>query len=126
MDKQEYFNIAKQIWKDDVPENGQSLTVQGELIRCIEKLRDEAQRNGDVNRDDGHLQMISYIRETLGSHESFSDEIKQKISTILDELESSEKIIIEDEPYDYLTERIVDLYKEKGSVAREENPKLSR
>lgn len=126
MEKQEYFEIAKQIWKNDVPENGQSLTVQGELIRSIEKLRDEAQRNGNANRDEGHVLMINYLREMLINHESFSLEEKNKISEILDELEDSEKITLDDEPYDYLTERVVDLFEAKGSTPREINPNLKR
>jgi len=38
-----YFEEAKFLWKTYVPKKGQSETVQGELIRAIEKLRDEAQ-----------------------------------------------------------------------------------
>jgi hypothetical protein len=46
-----YFEEAKHLWRTYVPKQGQSETVQGELIRAIEKLRDEAQRNGNGNWD---------------------------------------------------------------------------
>jgi len=48
-----YFEEAKQIWVNYVPKSGQSDTVEGELIRAIEKLRYEAQNNGNVNWDQG-------------------------------------------------------------------------
>jgi hypothetical protein len=45
---------AKRIWKTCIPPSGKATTVQGELLRAVEKLRDEAQRNGNANWDDGH------------------------------------------------------------------------
>jgi hypothetical protein len=44
-----YFEEAQDIWKNFVPPSGQAATVQGELLRAIEKLRDEAMRNGNGN-----------------------------------------------------------------------------
>ena len=37
-----YAEEAKQLWQTYVPKSGQADTVQGELIRAIEKLQDEA------------------------------------------------------------------------------------
>ena len=39
------------IWRNYVPEAGQSEILQGELLREIEKLREEAQGNGNRNWD---------------------------------------------------------------------------
>lgn len=50
-----YFNEAKYFWQTYVPKQGQAETVQGELIRAIEKLRGEAQRNGNINWDKGFV-----------------------------------------------------------------------
>ncbi|MFD3274338.1 hypothetical protein ACE3MS_30040 [Paenibacillus dendritiformis] len=50
-----YFNEAKYLWQTYVPKQGQAETVQGELIRAIEKLRGEAQRNGNINWDKGFV-----------------------------------------------------------------------
>nr|WP_176573403.1 hypothetical protein [Nonomuraea pusilla] len=45
MDAQ-YAEETRRIWKTYVPLRGQADTVQGELLRAVEKLRDEAQSNG--------------------------------------------------------------------------------
>jgi hypothetical protein len=50
-----YFNEARALWKAHVPKRGQAHTVQGELMRTVEKLRDEAKRNGNVNWRDDHV-----------------------------------------------------------------------
>ena len=42
-----YYKETKYLWNTYVPKKGQALTVQGELVRAVEKLRDEAQRNGN-------------------------------------------------------------------------------
>ncbi len=49
MKEEEYLEIGRFIWSNYVPKSGQSETVQGELLRAIEKLRDEAHRNGNIN-----------------------------------------------------------------------------
>ena len=46
---EEYLEKGKYIWQNFVPKSGQAETVQGELLRAIEKLRDEAHRNGNAN-----------------------------------------------------------------------------
>ena len=43
------MNILRRIWQDLVPEQGQSEWLQGELLRQIEKLRNEALGNGNIN-----------------------------------------------------------------------------
>jgi len=60
-----YETEARTIWKTYVPPSGQAKTVQGELLRAVEKLRDEAQRNGNVNWDDGHKILARFVRTTL-------------------------------------------------------------
>src|SRR5215510_14324071 len=47
------------------PNAGKQTTVQGELIRAVEKLRDEAQRNGNVNWSNDHVILVEYVRDTL-------------------------------------------------------------
>jgi len=60
-----YLEEARSLWQTSVPANGQSATVQGELLRAVEKLRDEAQRNGNLNWGSGHEVFIEYLRENL-------------------------------------------------------------
>jgi hypothetical protein len=61
----QYPDIAKKIWKDLVPPTGQADTVQGELLRAIEKLRDEAQRNANVNFNSSHKLLAQFTMNTL-------------------------------------------------------------
>ena len=48
------MNILRRIWQEMVPEQGQSEWLQGELLRQIEKLRNEALGNGNINWDDNY------------------------------------------------------------------------
>ncbi|MGF9947433.1 hypothetical protein ABEX44_30025 [Priestia megaterium] len=54
-----------------VPKSGQSGVVEGELIRAIEKLRCEAQDNGNANWDAGFEMLGSYILEILNDDDVF-------------------------------------------------------
>jgi hypothetical protein len=60
-----YQQEARLLWQTSVPPRGQAATVQGELLRAMEKLRDEAQRNGNLNWGSGHAAFIAYLRENL-------------------------------------------------------------
>jgi hypothetical protein len=126
MNKDRYFEVAKSIWLSDVPKSGQSLTVQGEMLRCIEKLRDEAQRNGNANRDAGHEVMLAYLAEILLNYSSFTQAQIDEIRRILQDLQQEAEIILDDTPYDYLTDRVVDWYEQVGSKVRVVNPILKR
>jgi hypothetical protein len=110
MTKKEYFETAKFIWKTYVPKSGQADTVQGELLRAVEKLRDEAQRNGNINWDEGHEILAHYIETILGDWEEFTPaevaEIKADVARLVD----FEHPYTEDDIYDRLTARIVQWY----------------
>lgn len=68
----------KRLWKELVPPEGQANTVQGELIRAVGRLKDEAFRNGNQNFGKSHRILCKYIRETMTDTEVFSrDEIKE-------------------------------------------------
>ncbi len=118
--------IAANIWQTHVPQSGQSLTVEGELIRAVEKLRDEAQRNGNGNRDKGHVILVDYLAETLVDSPAFPAVKQMRIREITDQLRRGDLVELDDEPYDYLTSRIVEYYKKYGSQQREINPDLWR
>ena len=47
--EQQYFDECKYIWKNYVPQAGQAHNLQGELLREMEKIRCEAQDNGNIN-----------------------------------------------------------------------------
>lgn len=60
-----YPDEARSLWQTSVPRSGLAATVQGELLRAVEKLRDEAQRNGNINWNQDHQALIAYLRDTL-------------------------------------------------------------
>ena len=62
---QKYFDECNYIWKNYVPEIGQANVLQGELLRELEKLRYEAQNNGNMNWDKDFEYFCDFISETL-------------------------------------------------------------
>ncbi|WP_200934125.1 hypothetical protein [Massilia sp. Leaf139] len=57
--------VAAWIWRHLVPRSGQSLTVQGELLRAVEKLRHEAQGNGNINWNEHFEKLIDFLHTHL-------------------------------------------------------------
>ena len=47
-----WWEEQEKLWKKLVPAEGRAKSVQGELIRCMGKLTDEAYRNGNGNWDE--------------------------------------------------------------------------
>ena len=68
------MNILRRIWKDLVPEQGQSEWLQGELLRQIEKLRNEALGNGNINWDDNYAWFCDFISDTLKESGVFEEQ----------------------------------------------------
>lgn len=79
----EYFEACKFIWKTYVPKSGQSTVLQGELLRELEKLRLEAQDNGNINWDSDFSYFCDFIAETLCNQTIYTDDEKSKIKLIL-------------------------------------------
>jgi hypothetical protein len=75
-----YETEARRIWQTYVPPRGQAETVQGELLRAVEKLRDEARRNGNCNWDEGHEILTRFVRETLNASGLFDANQRQAIA----------------------------------------------
>ncbi|MCU5690807.1 hypothetical protein OCB18_24440 [Bacillus cereus] len=122
-----YFEEAKNIWKNQVPKNGQSDTIEGELIRAVEKLRYEAQNNGNGNWDEGLERFCKYIWDILNDSKIFEsnslEEIKYDIKTLLD----YENPYLEDDLYDRITDRVVEWsIAHNGPIGREKDPKQYR
>lgn len=126
MTPEEYLKIGQFIWKTYVPKSGQAETVQGELLRAIEKLADEAQRNGNINfNPDCHGILISYLRKYLTDTTMFDKETIIQINKDLDTLSKEDEPYTEEELYDRLRDRIFDWYlKNKTPIPNVKNPKL--
>jgi hypothetical protein len=74
-----YFEEVKVIWKNHVPKCGQSDTVEGELIRAVERLRHEAHVNGNINWDKGFEMFCEYIWNVLNDDSTFDNQVLEEI-----------------------------------------------
>ena len=111
---------------DVCSEIGASQHVQGELLRAVEKLRDEARRNGNLNWDKGYEVFLTYLEERLTDPKVFDIERIAETKQILDRLGNFEDPYIEEDYYDELDDRVVEYYKFYGTIAHVENPTLHR
>ncbi|MBI3829852.1 MAG: hypothetical protein HY291_10060 [Planctomycetes bacterium] len=71
------------LWKNLVPPKGEASTKQGELIRCLSKLTDEAYRNGNINFDERHVRMCAFIATTLDDASVFSSQERKEVKRAL-------------------------------------------
>lgn len=81
--KMQNFEICKEIWGTKVPKSGQADTLQGELLREVEKLRGEAQDNGNINWDDNFAWFCENLANTFGKSGIFGEERLSKLKTAL-------------------------------------------
>jgi len=117
--------IAQKIWKELVPPIGQAGTVQGELLRAIEKLRDEAQRNGNINFSNSHKLLAQFISDSLINSTLFDKNEMAKIKSECKKLMKASDPYTEDDVYDYLTDQVcVFFQKNKDLIQHEMNPEI--
>lgn len=79
-------DILRWVWKNLVPKSGQSDYVQGEVLRAIEKLRWEAQNNGNINWNEDFEMFGEFIQATLLAQNCFSAEDRKSICKDVDRL----------------------------------------
>ena len=130
--------VASWIWRTLVPKSGQASTVQGELLRAVEKLRWEAQENGNINWDEGFVTLVTYIEQTLRTHAAFTDSERRyfmadldrlrhfvPVNELDDESDSGSLPYVEDDLYDRLTGFVVVFARANPEpLERELNPRL--
>jgi hypothetical protein len=122
-----YEAAARHIWKTYVPPSGQADTVQGELLRAVEKLRDQAQRNGNINWDRGHVILARFVHDTLIPSGLFDARKRKQIESDVERLLDYKHPDTEDDVYDRLSERVVDWCRAHPEpVPHKRNPKLRR
>ncbi len=121
---EEYLEVGRFIWKTYDPASGQAETVQGELLRAIEKIADEAQRNGNINfNPDCHGILISYMRKYLTDTTLFDKEIILQINIDLDTISKEDEPHTKEDIYERLRNRIFDWYlKNKTPIPNVKNP----
>jgi len=79
-------DIARWIWHNLVPKSGQASSLQGELLRAVERLRWEAQGNGNINWDDRFEMFLDFLEDHLQTEPHFSSEIRASIASDLERL----------------------------------------
>ncbi|MGB5336659.1 MAG: hypothetical protein WBN07_13640 [Woeseiaceae bacterium] len=127
MTEEEYRELGRYIWQNFVPRSGQSDTVQGELLRASEKLRDEAHRNGNINWDGGHEILANFIKKTLTASRDLPWLQKKQLKSDIDIVLNHEKPYLEDDVFDRIERAILDWYiKNRNPIPREHNPDLHR
>ena len=118
-----YFDEARDIWSRHVPPRGQADTVQGELLRGIEKLRWEAQTNGNVNWNDQFESFATWIGRTLIDSGLFDPDGAAEIKADIDRLHNFDYPESDDAPYDRLTDRAVEWSRaQDGPGLRQHDP----
>jgi hypothetical protein len=79
----------RELERELVPIGGEAETLQGELVRCIQNLSDEAFRNGYINWSEGHEEFIEVLQLFLCDKETFEPQILQQIQNDLGHIQKS-------------------------------------
>ncbi len=108
MTEDEYRDLGKHIWQTYVPKLGQSTSVQGELLRANEKLRDESQRNGNTNWDHGHEILAKFLLDTLVSSTVLSEQAKAQLRLDIERVLDFEHPYVEDDLFDRIERSLLD------------------
>lgn len=111
-----YFKEAQQIWQTLVPKSGQAETVQGELLRAVERLREEAQNNGNGNWDEGFDRFCDFLEQTLAVTPPFTEGVRQEIRADILRLRDHDHPYLEDDLYDRLSDRVVEFHRHLGKI----------
>jgi hypothetical protein len=122
----QHFEEAARIWSEYVPKSGQADTVQGELLRAVEKLRDGAIRNGNINWDAGFEILLSFLESKLLDNKVYSETILAETRATLVRLRDFDHPCLDDEKYDGLGDRVVEYFRHYGTQPHLRNPELHR
>lgn len=119
--------LGSWIWKNLVPSSGQAETVQGELLRANEKLRDEAQRNGNINWDSGFVILIEFLESHLCAKKKLRSDPSRSLRGDLERLRNYEHPYTEDDLFDRIESEIYSFcLKNRELIPHERNPELHR
>lgn len=122
-------DLTEWVWDNLIPSSGQASSVQGEILRVIEKLRWESQQNGNINWDDCFVMMVDFLEQQLVEGSSFTQEVKASIqqdlmrlrtfvplNEIEDDFSVSDLPYIADDLYDRLVEHFVQFCRSNNEV----------
>ena len=122
----QYFSEAASIWRERVPKSGQADTIEGELLRAVEKLRDEAIRNGNMNWDAGFGILLSFLESKLLDKTAYPEAILAVTRATLVRLREFDRPCLDDGQYDQLGDRVVEYLQHYVTQRHLKNPELHR
>ena len=121
-----YFDEANEIWRTCVPKSGQAETMQGELLRAVEKLRHEAYSNGNINWDEDFERLRRFLLEKLLDPQVYDPAAMAKTRATLERFTGGRDPDWEEEEYDELGDRVVEYYRHYGSLPHPRDAELHR
>ncbi len=104
----DYLKKEAYIRKNYLPKSGQTDTVQGELLRAILRLRDEALRRADVDWDEGYGRFVEYLRKTLLEEGVLRGDKLERFKADLALLSNTDDPYVEDDLYLRIRHLVVD------------------
>jgi hypothetical protein len=122
----DYIEKQKKIWKEFVPPSGQAKTVQGELLRIVEKLKYESFNNGNGNWDRGFTTLVKYLSSKFLDENVFTKRELNEIKMVIGHLKNYKYPSLNEYYFDMLSNRVVDFYCFYGSMEHIDNEKLNR
>jgi Ankyrin repeats (many copies) len=105
-----YPEVVYKIWQEMVPREGPAPTVQGELLRSVEKLREEAQQHANAHYRKTHKRMAVFLRDTLIGSGIFDKAEKDRIRSEAGRLMKAGKPVVDDQLYDHLVDQVCVFY----------------
>jgi hypothetical protein len=102
--------LAYKLWSDLVPASGPAATLQGELLRSVERLRDEAQQNGNANYRKDHRRMAVFVRDTLVRSGIFDKGEVDLIRNNTHMLMKASRPYIKNDVFDHLVDQVCVFY----------------
>ncbi|MDQ8201345.1 hypothetical protein QEH56_24510, partial [Pelagicoccus enzymogenes] len=119
--KASYRMRYRKLWIELVPSAYEAETLQGELVRCIGNLEDEAKRNGNMNWDSEDRRAVNFLKKHLPDPDVFSEEerkrIKECVKTIGDAGSfKNNEVTDSEEELKYVLNRVVDYCERKPEL----------
>jgi hypothetical protein len=103
-----YQEEAAELFKRYVPRSGQAETEQGELIRAVEKLADEARRHGNAHWNEDFERLAEFVRDRLTTSSLFDRAVKDEIDADIDRILDHENPVLDEALYGRLLDHVVE------------------
>ncbi|QDH20319.1 hypothetical protein [Saccharibacillus brassicae] len=90
-----------------VPDSGQAPTVQGELIRSVARLHEEAEQNGNANWDEGYELFADFIEKTFHAQRMADPVFRERVETIINRIRQPKIAYLDYESFHELSDHAV-------------------